>query len=212
VRTYEEHLDESFDILLQEVDAYFMETGKLHSTLADLTRRLEKDSIPYAVLGAIALGRHGYRRMTVDIDLLLTPEGLAQFREHNLGRGYVPAFPGAGKSFRDAENGVRVDVITTGEYPGDGLPKPVVYPNPEEVSVEIGGVRVVTLEKLIEFKLASGMSAPHRRRDLADVQDAIRALKLPQALVERLDPSVRPLYLQIWDEAQTPDPHAHERL
>ena len=70
MRTYEEQLDRSFDDLLQEVDAYFMETGKLHVTLADLARRLEEAGIPYAVLGAIALGRHGYRRMTVDINLL----------------------------------------------------------------------------------------------------------------------------------------------
>jgi len=211
VRTYEEQLDQSFDDLLQEVDAYFMETGKLHSTLADLTRRLEATDIPYAVLGAIALGRHGYRRMTVDIDLLLTPEGLAQFRERYLGRGYVPAFPGAGKSFRATDTGVRVDVITTGEYPGDGLPKPVVFPHPAEVSVEMAGVRVVTLEKLLELKLASGMTAPHRLRDLADVQDTIRVLRLPQDLAERLDPSVRPVYLDLWQKAQTPDPRAHER-
>jgi hypothetical protein len=204
VRTYEEQLDRGFGD--QEVDAYFMETGKLHVTLADLARRLDEAAIPYAVLGAVALGRHGYRRMTVDIDLLLTPEGLAQFQERFLGRGYVPAFPGAAKSFRAADTGVRIDVITTGQYPGDGLPKPVVFPNPVEVSVEMAGVRVVTLEKLIEFKLASGMSAPHRLRDLADVQDTIRTLRLPPDLAERLDPSVRPAYLDLWRRAQTPDP------
>src|SRR5262249_41896123 len=186
--------------------AYFMETGKLHQTLNDLTRRLEKSGIDYAVLGAIALGRHGYRRMTVDIDLLLTPEGLVRFKELHLGRGYAPAFPGAQKSFRATDAGVRVDVITTGEYPGDGQPKPVVFPNPAEVSVEKAGVRVVTLEKLVELKLASGMTAPHRLRDLADIQDAIRALHLPQDFADRLDPSIRSTYLDLWRHAQTPDP------
>ena len=204
--TYEEHLDRSFDDLLLEVDAYFMETGLLHSTLADLIRLLEETTIPYAVLGAIALGRHGYRRMTVGINLLLTPEGLAQFKDRFVGRGYAPAFPGAAKSFRAADTGVRVDVITTGEYPGDGLPKPVVFPHPAEVSVDMAGVRIVTLEKLIEFKLASGISAPHRLRDLADVQDTIRTLHLPPDLADRLDPSVRPAYLDLWQRAQTPDP------
>ncbi len=205
VRTYEEQPGQSFDDFLREADAYFMETGKLHQTLRDLTRRLEEAAIDYAVLGAIALGRHGYRRMTVDIDLLLTPEGLAQFKDLHLGRGYVAAFPGAQKSFRAADTGVRIDVITSGEYPGDGLPKPVIFPNPAEVSVEIAGVRVVTLEKLVELKLASGMSAPHRLRDLADVQDAIRTLHLPQDFTGRLDPSVRPTYLDLWRKAQTPD-------
>jgi hypothetical protein len=196
----------SLDEFLQEADAFFMETGKLHQTLLNLTRRLDEAAIPYAVLDAIALGRHGHQRMTVDIDLLLTREGLAQFTERWLGRGYTPAFPGAEKSFRAADTGVRIDIIATGEYPGDGRPKPVVFPNPAEASVEIRGVRVVTLEKLIELKLASGMSAPHRRRDLADVQDTIRTLQLPQDFAGCLDPSVRPLYDQIWQEAQIPDP------
>ncbi len=206
MRTYEEQPGQSFDDLLLDADAYFMETGKLHQTLRDVTRRLEEAAIDYAVLGAIALGCHGYRRMTVDIDLLLTPEGLARFRDLHLGRDYVPAFPGAQKSFRATDTGVRIDVITTGEYPGDGLPKPVVFPNPAEVSVEVAGVRVVTLEKLVELKLASGMTAPHRLRDLADIQDAIRTLRLPQDFAEHLDPSVRHTYLDLWRKAQTPDP------
>jgi hypothetical protein len=197
---------QSLDEFLHEADAFFMETGKLHRTLLDLTRRFDEAAIPYAVLGAIAFGRHGYRRMTVDIDILLTREGLTLFKERWLGRGYAPAFPGAQKSFRAADTGVRIDIIATGEYPGDGRPKPVAFPDPAEASVEIAGVRVLTLEKLIELKLASGMSAPHRRRDLADVQDAIRVLQLPRDFVVRLDPSVRALYDQIWQEAQTPDP------
>ena len=82
-------------------------------------------------------------------------------------------------------------MITSGEYPGDGLPKPVVFPNPAEVSVEMAGIRVVTLEKLIEFKLASGMTAPHRLRDLADVQDTIRALRLPEDSADARPESAR---------------------
>jgi hypothetical protein len=212
VKAYEEELAASFDHLLKEADRYFMDTGTLRLTLADLTRRLEEAHISYAVLGAIALARHGYQRMTVDIDLLLSPEGLARFREHCLGRGYVPAFNGALKSFRAADTGVRIDVITSGEYPGDGKPKPVVYPEPVDVAVEMDGVNVVTLDKLIEFKLASGTSAPNRRRDLADVQDTIRVLHLPESFAHRLDPSVRSAYVDLWREAQIPDPRQPDRL
>jgi len=42
---------------------------------------------------------------------------------------------------------------------------------------------VITLEKLIELKLASGISAPGRMRNLADVQDLIISLKLPLELM-----------------------------
>ena len=52
--------------------------------------------------------------------------------------------------------------MTAGEYPGDGKPKPVSIPDPSRSVAEIDGVRFATLEKLIELKLASGMSAPDR--------------------------------------------------
>ena len=99
-------------------------------------------------------------------------------------------------------------IVTTGEYPGDGLPKPVAFPDPTTpgVTTEIEGVRVVTLEKLIELKLASGMSAPHRLRDLADVQDLIVRLRLPLMLADRLDPSVQAAYRELWEMASPPTP------
>jgi hypothetical protein len=205
VQAYEEHLSQSFDHLLKEADLYFLETGKLHSTLEDLARRFEEAGISYAVLGAIALARYGYQRMTVDIDVLLTPEGLAHFQKHCVDRGYVPALNGATKSFRATDTGVRIDVVTSGEYPGDGKPKPVMFPDPAQISVDLDGVRVVKLEKLIELKLASGTSAPHRLRDLADVQDAIRTLDLPEGFANYLDPSVRSAYRDLWSRAQTSD-------
>ena len=136
----------------------------------------------------------------------MNPAGLERFKELYLGRGYVQAFPGAGKTFRAADSGVRIEVITAGEYPGDGKPKPVRFPDPAEASADIGGISVLVLERLVELKLASGMTAPHRRRDLADVQDLIRALRLPAGFAGRLDASVQPLYRELWQEAQAVDP------
>jgi hypothetical protein len=51
---------------------------------------------------------------------------------------------------------------------------------------------------LLELKLASGLSAPHRLRDLADVQDLIVALSLPLDLADQLDASVRDEYRRLW--------------
>ena len=41
------------------------------------------------------------------------------------------------------------------------------------------------------------MTNPGRLRDLADVQELIRNLKLDAAFAERLDPSVRDKYLEL---------------
>ena len=178
-----------------------MKKGIVFETMRRLAQRLEAEGIPYAVIGGMALAAHGYVRMTLDVDILLTPEGLARFREKLVGRGYVADFPDAAKSFRDSETNVKVEIIAAGEFPGDGLPKPVSFPEPEGKTVEEDNVRVIILEKLIELKLASGLSATHRMRDLADVQDLIIALNLPLELKDKLDESVRPEYQRIWQAA-----------
>jgi hypothetical protein len=45
----------------------------------------------------------------------------------------------------------------------------------------------VTLEKLIELKLASGLSAPDRLKDLADVQELIKIRKLEPEFAGKLN-------------------------
>jgi hypothetical protein len=149
------------------------------------------------VIGAVALLAHGYPRFTEDIDLVMTAEGLRKFHEELIGLGYAPAFPGARKRIRSTADGVSIEVMTTGEYPGDGKPKPVSMPTPAEASTEIDGIRFVTLEKLIELKLASGISAPDRLKDLADVQELIKIRKLDADFARKLDPYVRPKYLEL---------------
>ena len=176
---------------------YFMGEGTLNKTLARLSDDLEEHGINYAVIGAVALLAHGYPRFTEDIDLVMTAEGLEKFHEELVGLGYVPAFPGAKKRLKSTVDGVSIEVMTTGEYPGDGRPKPVSMPEPTSASTEIDGIRFVTLEKLIELKLASGMSAPDRLKDLADVQELIKIRKLDADFASKLDPYVREKYREL---------------
>ncbi|MCC6446714.1 MAG: hypothetical protein IT210_25095 [Armatimonadetes bacterium] len=169
----------------------------MNKTLRRLVRDLERLSIDYNVIGAVAINQHGYRRFTEDIDLLLSEEGLEKFRSELVGRGYRPAFAGAAKQFRSAADKVPIEIITTGEYPGDGKPKPVRFHDPKEHYVVIEGVKTVSLEKLIELKLASGISAPDRLKDLADVQELIRLKSLNESFTENLDASVRDTFLEL---------------
>ena len=176
---------------------YFMGEGTLNKTLARLSNDLEEHGIDYAVIGAVALLAHGYPRFTEDIDLVMTVDGLQKFHEELVGTGYVPAFPNARKRLKSTVDGVTIEVMTTGEYPGDGKPKPVSMPEPIEASTEIEGIKFVTLEKLIELKLASGMSAPDRLKDLADVQELIKIRKLDALFALKLDPYVRQKYSEL---------------
>lgn len=181
---------------------YFMGEGKLNNTLAQLSADLKQNGIDYIVIGAVALMAYGYPRFTEDIDLVLTPDGLESFHKKLIGLGYVPAFYGARKRLRSTRDGVSIEVIVSGEYPGDGKPKPVSFPVPADASNEIDGVQIVTLEKLIELKLASGMTAPDRLKDLADVQELIKVRGLTSKFAESLDPYVRDQFLQLYIAVQ----------
>jgi len=190
--------DRSADEILQLIGDFFMKRDDVHETLHRIVQRLQDADIPYAVAGGMALSLHGYVRVTGDVDILTTPEGLDAVHQKLVGRGYLPAFPGGRKRLRDTQNGIPIDFIATGEFPGDGKPKNVHFPDPTTASVDIGGIQVVSIEKLIELKLASGLTNAQRLRDLADVQDLIAHLKLPLELAAKLDPSVRDTYVQYW--------------
>ena len=155
VEVYETHLRQDRVWARQQIDSFFMRGGPVYKTLDDLAHKLDEAGIPYALIGALALGEHGLYRMTVDVDLLVAKEGLAEFRTRYEGLGYIPAFPGATKRFRSTDTGVKIDFVTTGECPGDGKPKPVVFPDPAVASIEMDGPRVITLERFVELKLAS---------------------------------------------------------
>ena len=143
---------------------------------------------------------HGYRRFTEDVYLLVTREGLATIHERLEGLGYVPPFAGS-KQLRDTDSGVKVEFLVQGDFPGDGKPKPVSFPDPALVSEIIDGVACLNLPKLIELKLASGMSAVHREKDLVDVQELIHVLDLGADFADKLDPSVRAVYIDRWQRA-----------
>ncbi len=193
--------EERFFAGAREATRFFMGESDVQRALEKVARLLEEDGIPYAIIGAMALNAYGYRRVTVDVDLLLTSEGLAMFKAKHLGLGYVQKFPGS-KGIRDTENGVPIDVVLAGEYPGDGLPKPVAFPDPALAAVRGERIALLPLPRTIELKLASGMTAPHRLKDLADVIEIIRILRLPAGLAEELDPYVREKYRELWKAAQ----------
>jgi hypothetical protein len=180
-----------------EGQRYFMGEGKLNDALSRLVRELREHDIDYMVIGALALLAYGYPRFTDDIDVILTPAGLTRFHDELVGLGYVPAFAGARKRLKSTADGTPVELIAAGEYPGDGKPKPVSFPQPNEASVEIEGVRFPTLEKLIELKLASGMTAPDRLKDLADVQELIKIRGLSTDYAQQLDPYVQAKFLEL---------------
>lgn len=188
-------------------EAFFMETDAVHAALLKLVQILDDMGLPYAIAGAMALNEYGYRRVTSDVDVLMTAESLERFKAAWLGRGYVEKFPGS-RGVRDAEHGVGIDILITGDYPGDGKPKAVRFPDPAAVAVRGQRLSLLPLPKLVELKLASGMTSVHRAKDIGDVVELIKHAKLARELADDLDASVRAKYTELWDGLQEPDPYA----
>jgi hypothetical protein len=202
---YETRLNDDPRWALSEGSRHFEDRSAVQDTLRKVAKRLEDLGVPYAVSGAMALFQHGLRRFTEDIDILVTREALAKIHDSLVGLGYAPTVAG-GKNIRDAATGVRIDFIITDDFPGDGRPKPVSFPEPSPVAFEQDGIRFLRLPNLIERKLASGMTSPARLRDLSDVLELIRLLKLSATFADELSPYVRPKFIELHSAASTARP------
>ena len=196
MHVYEEELNRSTRWALQEAGLHFEQKSAVHQTLRRIAQWLDELSIRHAIAGSMALFFHGYRKFTEAVDLLVTSEGLKTIHQNLEGLGYRPLYAGS-RHLRDTDSGVRVEFLVTGEFPGDGKPKPVAFPDPIQSMELIDGVPVLNLPSIFNLKLASGMTNPGRLKDLADAQELIRILRLPADFADQLNPFVRDKFTEL---------------
>jgi hypothetical protein len=165
---------------------------------------LEAEGLPYAIIGALALNEYGHKRVTVDVDLVMREEDLQTFKARWIGKGYAERVAGTGKLL-DTEFAVNVDVLSAGRFPGDDKPKPIAFPDPSTTAIRGAPFALLPLARWIELKLASGMVARHRGKDLVDVQELCRVAKLPRETAMDLHPWVREKFLELWELSQIDD-------
>jgi hypothetical protein len=200
VEPYEKRLERDREWAMSEGSKFFQGQSEIQHALKKIALKLRDLGIDYVIVGGMAMFQHGYRRFTEDVDLLVTRDGLKDIHRELEGLGYLPPFQGS-KNLRDAENGVKIEFLVAGEFPGDGKPKPVAFPNPASVAQEIDGIRYINLPALIELKLASGITNSERMKDLADVIELIKALDLRLTFADTLNSFVQAKYRQLWDDA-----------
>lgn len=189
----------------RRADEFFMHKSPIHDAMRRLTKTLGEMQIPFAVAGAMAANAHGHVRTTADVDILIRQEDLTRFKKQHFGLGWVEKFEGS-KNFRDTISNVNIDTLIVGQYPGDGLPKPVAFPAPEDVSEILeDGIPFVSLKTLLELKLACGMTVSHRPRDFDDVIQLVRVNELPLEFTESLNPYVADRFRELWNAAQIDD-------
>lgn len=173
---------------------FFQGRDPVHASLRRLVKHLDKAQIPYAIMGGMAVKAHKHVRMTDDLDVLLTPEGFAELRKRLVPKKYQ-GLPGRPRRLVDQTNGVTVDCLLTGHFPGSGQLGPISFPDPTQVSETIDNVKVIDLPTLIQLKLAA-----RRYQDLADVVSLIRANQLDESFQGKLHPAVHRDYIECLEE------------
>ncbi|MFN4905441.1 MAG: hypothetical protein ACK6AO_09430 [Planctomycetota bacterium] len=198
-------MPESILEVAKRADKFFMEASPIHETMRRLSRIFDEMQIPFAIAGAMAANAHGHKRTTADVDILIRREDLLRFKAQHIGLGWMDKFEGS-KNFKDTITSVNVDTLIVGDYPGDGLPKPVAFPAPEDVSFRNeDGIPFLRLESLLELKISCGMTVSHRPRDFDDVIQLIRVNRLPLEFAQKLNPFVVSKYQELWQAAQVSD-------
>ncbi len=167
--------------LRREALALLDRSGAILDTAREVSRVARAAGIDASVIGGVAVVLHGHVRTTMDVDVLVT---------------------GATDSFASAlrANGFEFDAKQR-EFSLGGIP---VHPvtlrqveKPARRSVEIDGVRTVSLADLVAMKLRSGSKNLLRAQDLADVIGLMRAQRLRSSFARNLDADLRPAFREL---------------
>jgi len=198
---YEKKLYRSQRFLIGELEAFYMEGGNVYKSLRSLCSLLDKESINYALIGGLAVAEHNAPRTTLDIDILVSEEGLEKFRRFFIGHGYLPKFKGAKRTFRDTTTGVRIEFVTIGERAGK-------FTIPEVAKIEKDGIKIVGLKDLIKLKLMASVSREDRlkaRQDQVDIARLIRVHRLSVNFVNEKEfgRELVKEYQKLYQDAQT---------
>src|SRR5258708_36115940 len=164
-----------------------------NESLWDVTKRIHSllagKGIDHAIVGGVAVCLHGYRRNTVDLDLLIRPDDAVRVRSALETEGFQ--WIAAEKEFRSA-SGVAVQFVVAGEKEGPGQEATFPSPSGAQHVTTIEGLPVLSLAQLIQAKLACGLGYMRRTfKDFADVVELVAINQLVALLARFLYNSVR---------------------
>jgi hypothetical protein len=149
--------------------------GAILEIAREISRLLQEQAVPGAIVGGVAVWLYGYARTTDDVDVLVGQSGQQVF---DLLSGNDFEWDSERREFRKA--GVPVHLVTS-QLAGQEPTGPV----------ERAGILTLDLARIVEMKLRSGSTNLLRAQDLADVIGLIRANQLTSAFASRLERSVR---------------------
>jgi hypothetical protein len=156
---------------------------------------LVQQGVDYLVVGGVAVCLHGYRRNTIDLDLLIRREDATRFRAALEADGFTWA---AAEREMRSPSGIGIQFVMTGDSEGPG--QPAKFPDPRDAAcrTEIEGLPVLSLAALIQAKLACGLGEIRRtHKDFANVVELIAIHKLDGSFARFLHNSVQPEFREL---------------
>ena len=164
---------------------------------------LTEADIAYCICGGVAVCLHGYQRNTTDLDLIIRSDDSESVQRVLTNAGF--AWDSEKAEFR-TKDGIAIPFLIAGQKAGKGtevsVSEPVGDPNVEQIE----GLCVVRLSRLIEMKIACGMSNLRRtHKDFADVVELIAIRHLDRSFARHLHKSLRPTFRELVRNASALD-------
>ncbi len=175
------------------------QTSEFAQTLDVLNTLSQKEAIPIAIIGGMAAIRHGYERLTNDLDVVIGRPHLDTVIRVAPKYGIKIIWQDPHGWHKLEYQGTRIEVVPEGGQPSKDAPTTI--PGPKDLGVA-DGLGYANLEGWVQTKLGAG-----RRQDQADVVQVLKKTapeamhRLREKLIE-----VHPLYGRLFDElARTAD-------
>jgi hypothetical protein len=166
------------------------EFDRVLEVLKDLSR---KEGIPIAIIGGMAAIKHGFKRYTHDVDMVIARQHLDAIVRvaPRYGIKIIWHDPHGWHKFQYED--VRIEVVPEGAKPKKDAPTTI--PSPQQLGVSEGS-DYASLEGWVETKLGSG-----RAQDRADIVQVLK--KTAPSAIEKIREhvgKVHSLYLRLFDE------------
>ena len=172
--------------------------GRFGRAIRAVDHLLQAIDCPAVVAGGWAVWRHGYvGRVTEDVDIVLPLDRIDEFLNAATFGGFerLPVRPGNWPKLRHKESDITIDVLPEGATPGTASRlAPTTIPHPDNLGAEGSTLKYISLDGLIELKLAAG-----RARDESDVVELVRANANQVASIREHLANVHPRYVAQFD-------------
>ncbi|GFE80954.1 hypothetical protein GCM10011487_29540 [Steroidobacter agaridevorans] len=143
--------------------------SRLGRQIAEVTTALRGIDAQFALIGGLALASHNVVRATQDVDLLVDSDRADDVHVAMMRLGYDCLHRSA-----DAGNYSRKDERVDFLYASRPIARRLLA-GARDVKTSFGGLRVISTEGLIGFKLQGWVNDARRTRDMEDIRALLRA-------------------------------------